>query len=363
MSIDIYAGEAKILSSQTVGSNVIMNVETDYQMSERENLEEVRAHVLDSQIEYAIKYAGDGIVSKKKIELIGDAAIIHSQRFIASYASSIANSKITNEHTTASMQYIQDAEIIVDTNSLKKEFEREQKLDSLYKAYDNKNILVDKKNNEQKKDISFNEERAKNLAKFGRVLIDNSFFKCSVSATEQQGIQHKTTFICTYSPPKELIENYKLYFQTDFADIPMYKISKSGEDAENSTIGFFGELISSPFNSIASSIKAYNSNSSSSDVGFELISSQYEDYNKQFPAWVKSGQNINVNVYLFGFRSKLTFPIMKDEQIIKEVRFKLKYISTKEVLASDILNGMRVKEDIFMPIILKDNYSLFSSPK
>lgn len=361
------ASQIEILQTQRNGDVLSVMTKTAYQMSERESIEEVRRHVLDEQKQYALEYAGNYIRTENQLESIGDASISRSKRFIATYAASMTSSKIINESTTSSMQYLQTLEVAIDTQALQKEIQREIKLTKVMQGYD-RSIQIKgegfatQKENAQK-DEQFNRERSDTLAKFGRTLINNQFLKCTVSSLEGGTQRTKATYACIYEPPKEILENYRLYYQTDICDVKMVERSRDGgTNILGSIAGGLGKVLAYPFTALIHSMEAKVENSASSDVEFKEVDLEFSNGAGCTSKSVKKEQNLMAVISLYGFKSKITIPVVQERNLLAKAIFTLNFYSNKDVKSiKDISGSLGIYEKLFVPIQFKENYSLYET--
>lgn len=360
-----FASQIEILQTQRNGDVLSVTTKTVYQMSERESIEEVRRHVLDEQKQYVLEYAGNYIRTENQLESIGDASISRSKRFIATYAASMTSSKIINESTSSSMQYLQTLEVAIDTQALQKEIQREIKLTKVMEGYDRsiqmkgEGFATQKENTH--KDAQFNRERSDTLAKFGRTLINNQFLKCTVSSLEGGTQRTKATYACIYEPPKEILENYRLYYQTDICDVKMVERSRDGgTNILGSIAGGLGTVLVYPFTALIHSMEAKVENSASSDVEFKEVDLEFSSGAGCTREWVKKEQNLMAVISLYGFKSKITIPVVQEGRVLVSAAFNLTYASIRHSLdAPDVSAGLIIQEDKIEPIVFKDDYSVF----
>lgn len=351
--------ETNILSNEQHDDLIILVVETKYQMGERENLEEVRRHILDTQKEYAVEYAGSYVQSDKSIESIGDAGLTRFKRFIAFCSPSITYSKVIKENLSASMLYTQDATISIDKKAMDKEISREVRLSKIFNTYGGKEKELHDSKFETfydplKKNISFNKERVENLAKFGRAIINTNFIECSVSSIDLGQGSVKTGYLCSYNPAKEVIKNYQLYYKADINDIVMHQV---GEGSNYSVLQKIGNL----FKLFPDKVKA---KSATTDVSFENLGAEYVDETDNNPEYVEKGQKLIAEISLYGFDARISFPVVEDGKILSKLVFRMDVVSNLkpgEAKIRDIAEWLRIKETHYSPLVFNSNYSLFAS--
>lgn len=359
------ASQIEILQTQRNGDVLSVITKTAYQMSERESIEEVRRHVLDEQKQYVLEYAGNYIRTENQLESIGDASISRSKRFIATYAACMTSSKIINEFTTSSMQYLQTLEVSIDTQELQKEIQREINLTKVMQGYDQSTQIKREGFSAQmenaQKDEQFNRERSDTLAKFGRTLINNQFLKCTVSSLEGGTQRIKATYACIYEPPKEILENYRLYYQTDICDVKMVERSNDGStNILGSIVGGLGKVSAFPFTALIHSMEARVENSASSDVEFKEVDVEFSSGAGCTSKSVKKEQNLMSVISLYGFKSKITIPVVQEGNLLAKATFTLIFFSNEDAKnIKDISGSLGIYERVIVPIQFKENYSLF----
>lgn len=224
LACSVFALDTKILNVTGDGTKTNLVLESTYQMSERESMENARDHVLECAKQFAVEYVGRKIETTQTVQMIGDAAVNKTKKYILATSTAVASSTIRSEAVKAGLVYHQIVSVDVDPELSKSEVERAKRIEGLIGRYQEGTLLK-----QVDATAVFNKERAKQLETFASEIINGSVPVCQRIDVKIVYNNIIEKYLCRFSSAPDTVGNYREYYRGEICSVPMKKTG-SGSD-------------------------------------------------------------------------------------------------------------------------------------